>query len=176
MSKHFHKFYDNIEHKIVKFIKHEKAQLVLANKHFQKYEKWVLLIIWAGGIYYLSSQQLSFLASPDFSIFILRKIAHAFEFGFLTFLLFRILNVAEKRHFVFDLFLAFMLTVLYSIFDEYHQTLVTGRHGVYSDVLIDSMGGVIAVWLLYLHAHHKTYILPKLKFKNKNQEIKEESC
>ncbi|MFC1598750.1 VanZ family protein [Patescibacteria group bacterium] len=165
MSKHFHKIYDNIEQKVIKFIKHEKAQLVLANKHFQKYEKWLLLIIWAGGIYFLSSQSLSFIASADVSIFVLRKIAHAFEFGFLAFLLFRIFSFGEKRHFVFNLILAFVFSVMYAIFDEYHQTQVAGRFGVYSDVLIDTLGSFIAVWLLYLFSHHKTYISPKNKKK-----------
>lgn len=153
-----------------KIIEHEKTQLILANKKFQRFEKWFLLIIWASGIYYLSSQPLEFLAAFDQWTWLIRKFAHIFEFGVLTFLIFRILKYTEKRHIYWDLFWAFAFAILYAISDEYHQTFVPGRVGNYKDVLIDSIGGIIAVWLLYLRYHHER--IRQLKYKK--QAIKEE--
>ncbi|MBU2577595.1 VanZ family protein, partial [Patescibacteria group bacterium] len=40
------------------------------------------------------------------------------------------------------LFLSLVLTVLYALTDEYHQTLVSGRTGKLFDVFIDSMGAL----------------------------------
>ncbi len=163
--------FEKIKPKIKKIIEHEEAQLILANKKFQKFEKWLLLIIWAGAIYYLSSQPLTFLSATDEWGWIIRKFAHIFEFGVLTFLIFRILKYTEKRYVYWDLFWAFVFAVLYAISDEYHQTLVQGRVGNYKDVLIDSIGIIIATWLLYLYYHHE-----KLrKLKHKKSEIKKET-
>lgn len=136
---------------------HSYAKLYkfLQNKNFQKFEKWGLLIFWAGAIYYLSSRPLEFLVPVDVWGIILRKLAHAFEFGVLTFLIFRVLGQTEKRHVYWNLFWAFIFTVLYAISDEYHQSLVQGRIGAYTDVLIDSAGGFVAAWLLYIYYHHE---------------------
>lgn len=44
--------------------------------------------------------------------------------------------------------LAFLLTVLYAISDEVHQTSVPGRTGSLVDVLIDTAGAALGLWLL----------------------------
>jgi VanZ family protein len=43
---------------------------------------------------------------------------------------------------------AILLTILYAVSDEYHQTFVPGRNGQLADVLIDSLGGLIALFSL----------------------------
>jgi VanZ family protein len=43
--------------------------------------------------------------------------------------------------------LAFLITVLYAVSDEYHQTFIFGRQGAARDVLIDSAGVLLTVWL-----------------------------
>jgi VanZ family protein len=43
---------------------------------------------------------------------------------------------------------AWGIAVLYAISDEYHQTFVTGRHGSWVDVAIDSMGAALFVVLV----------------------------
>ena len=72
---------------------------------------------------------------------ILRKLAHAAEFG-LLFLLwhraFRWRNLAA----------AAAIAVGYAITDELHQTTVPTRHGSPVDVLIDTAGVVIAAVLV----------------------------
>jgi len=163
---YYNKIYNSIEAKIKKFIEHEKAQLVLANKHFQKHEKWILVVIWALAIYLVSSRQLNdFFVYFDLWHFLLRKIAHMFEFGVLAFLIFRLLSQTEKRHVYWNLFWALIFTILYAVSDEYHQFLVPGRHGVWTDVAIDSIGAFIAVWLLFLDQQHKKILKLALKKK-----------
>lgn len=71
----------------------------------------------------------------------LRKIAHASEYFILTFLLIialKNIGIDGLKIIVFVLILCF----LYACFDEYHQTLVYGRIGLFSDVLIDTLGGI----------------------------------
>lgn len=45
---------------------------------------------------------------------------------------------------------ALLLSSLYAISDEYHQTFVPGRNGTLADVLVDGVGMVLAlgIWLL----------------------------
>jgi len=111
----------------------------------QKLKNWALVFLWAGIIFFFSSQ-------PDLKSglsnqwdFVLRKLAHITEYAILTFFLIRALKEYRlSRHRV--LFLAFTLALLYAISDEYHQTLVFGRQGAPRDVLIDSFGILLAVW------------------------------
>jgi len=135
--------FKKIEHKIRRIISH---------RHFQKYEKYISLIFWLAAIYYLSNNSLQeFVIVADWWEFIIRKLAHMFEYGVLTYLIFRILSQTEKRHVNWNLFWSFIFTVLYAISDEYHQTFTLGRTGVYTDVLIDAAGSLIAIWLIYLN-------------------------
>ncbi len=51
------------------------------------------------------------------------------------------------------LWLHFMLTIMlcfgYSLTDEYHQTMVSGRNGTFMDCIIDTAGSMVAV-LIYV--------------------------
>lgn len=132
-----------------------KIQNLTRHRHFQKYEKYASLLIWVLMIYYLSSQGLEFIGPSNIWEFIIRKIFHAFEFGVLALLIFRILRSTEKRHIYWDIGWAFVFTVLYAISDEYHQTFTLNRVGTYRDVLIDASGALVACWLLYLDFHHR---------------------
>ncbi len=132
-----------------------KLAPILNHRHFKKYEKWASLIIWMLAIYYLSSKSLTFVVVTDFWEFILRKMAHMFEYGVLNLLIFRILGQTEKRHYYWNLFWALFFTILYAISDEYHQTFTIGRVGIYTDVLIDSAGALVAAWLMFLNHKHK---------------------
>ncbi len=147
------KIFQNLKLKVNKIIQH---------RHFQKYEKYVSLVVWLGVIYFLSSQSLSFLASFNIWEFILRKIFHMFEYAVLAILIFRILGQTEKRHIYWNIFWAFLFAVLYAVSDEYHQLFTAGRVGALQDVLIDSIGALIAIWLIYLNYRH-TVILKKKK-------------
>ena len=78
--------------------------------------------------------------------FYVRKLAHFSLFAVLG--LFSFLNfVTYKRmNFVLRCIFAFLLSVLYAVSDEYHQTFVEGRVGAVKDVLIDSAGVFTAIF------------------------------
>lgn len=70
---------------------------------------------------------------------------HAFEFGFLFWLILRTLGLDRVR-------LAFGLAASYGLFDELHQVLVKSRGGRLSDVCVDWIGIVVA-WYLAAGRH-----------------------
>jgi VanZ family protein len=88
-------------------------------------------------------------AQPDLSTglgsgdLVLRKLAHACVFGALTLLWLRALGPLTPR----ALLGAVVISLLFAVSDEYHQTFVTGRHGSPVDVGIDALGIGVAVLL-----------------------------
>jgi len=70
---------------------------------------------------------------------VLRKLAHATEYAILGFLLLR--ATGNERW-------ALVLGVAYAVSDEVHQHFVSGRHGAPVDVLIDSVGVSVGVFVL----------------------------
>lgn len=96
---------------------------------------WLLVIAWMGLIFYLSHQPNLKSGFPTPIDFILRKIAHITEYAILCFLLIRATN--EKKW-------SFLIAFLYACSDEYHQVFIFGRQGSPRDILIDSIGIILA--------------------------------
>jgi len=97
----------------------------------------IALLVWMVGIFWFSS--MPNLSSGLKEDFILRKLAHCFEYAVLTFLFFRVLRRrVESPWNVF--FGAAIFSIGYALTDEIHQTFVFGRSGIIKDVLIDSIG------------------------------------
>ena len=98
---------------------------------------WAPVVLWAAVIFALS-------AVPDLGTglgtwdLVLRKIAHACEYAVLGALLMRAVR-AELP--------AFGVGVAYAASDELHQHFVEGRVGAPLDVLIDSVGVAIGVFV-----------------------------
>ncbi len=108
---------------------------------------WGPIIFWMGIIFIFSS--IPNLKSNLEEDYILRKIAHIFEFAILTFLFFRALR-QEKISFVKMLIFSVIFSVFYALTDEYHQTFVLNRHGTLKDVGIDSIGIFIVGLIWYI--------------------------
>lgn len=72
--------------------------------------------------------------------FIFRKATHITTFGFLGVCFFMSLR---KRA-----FLAWEITTIYAATDEYHQSFVPGRTASFKDVIIDSCGCIIAIFIV----------------------------
>lgn len=95
------------------------------------------MVAWAALIFGLSSV-------PDLSSglggwdLVLRKLAHAAEYGILGALVVRALRRWSW---------ALALGVAYAVSDEIHQSFVPGRQGSPLDVLIDSVGVIAGVVL-----------------------------
>ncbi len=107
---------------------------------------WVAVFFWFMVIYYFSSQPS---LKSDFQPFwdlILRKIAHMAEFFVLAYLFFnayRSLGLKVGR----SLLLAFIFSLVYAFFDEWHQDQVLGRTKSIIDVVIDGLGISVFIFL-----------------------------
>lgn len=111
---------------------------------------WLPVILWAGGIFYLSS--ISGLAS-NMTVFwdvFWRKLFHAGEFGLLNLLVWRALFYGEKILFKKALWWTLFLTILYAISDELHQYFVPNRQCRWQDVAQDSLGAAAITGGIFL--------------------------
>lgn len=109
---------------------------------------WVAVVVWAAGIYYLSSFSRF---PPSVATWSLTKLAHIIEYAVLTLLLIRALDahhLARSR----VLGVAAMLAIAYAASDEYHQSFVPNRHPSPLDIVIDSIG-ISAATLLAASMH-----------------------
>ena len=109
-------------------------------------KKWLLVVLWAGLIFFLSHQTGLKSGLPERWDFFLAKSAHLLEYAILTFLLIRALQehkLTKKK----ILILAVILAIGYALADEYHQSFISGRDGAFRDVLIDTSGIFLAAWL-----------------------------
>ena len=98
---------------------------------------WAPVLLWAAIIFALSS-------IPDLGTglgtwdLVLRKLAHAAEYGVLGALAFRAARSAPA---------AVLLASAYAVTDEIHQAFVAGRHGSPLDWLVDTAGALLGVVL-----------------------------
>jgi VanZ family protein len=93
-------------------------------------------------IFYASSQHAS--EHMDWWQVVLRKIGHVSGYALLTALWAWALAGVVRR----PILVAAMIALAYACTDEYHQTFVATRHGTPVDVLVDSIGIVIAAALM----------------------------
>jgi len=70
---------------------------------------------------------------------------HLFEYAVLAVLLAR--RSARGGFSRSQAFSVLGLSILYAMTDEFHQTFVPGRTGVWTDVVIDGLGAVAGLWL-----------------------------
>ncbi|CAM2879450.1 MULTISPECIES: VanZ family protein [Clostridium] len=95
----------------------------------------------------------------NFLNFLIRKAAHITEY----FILFMLLYYAFKKTFYKNSQMkAAIITVIYSCTDEFHQLFIPGREGKVRDVLIDSIGVFIGLFLIYIFEFIKKHKKKKL--------------
>ena len=81
--------------------------------------------------------------SPTYD-FPLRKLAHIGEYAILAFLVLRACEVRITK--LQSISVTLIITVLYSMADEWHQTFVPGRHGALQDVMVNIIGMAIGMY------------------------------
>ena len=87
-----------------------------------------------------------------------RKAAHMSEYAFLTLLSFgAVFTKKGKLRYVIPI----SITFVYACTDEFHQLFVDGRAGRFTDVLIDTSGGLIMLLIVFTISlavsRHKKY-------------------
>ena len=145
----------------------------------------VLLVVWMGLIFYLSSQNatesqgtsgsligmiISFFRKDFYALsearqieliapfqFIARKGAHFTIYGILGIFSFLTFITYKNFNLKTRLFVISLTCLLYSISDEFHQTFVAGRSGEIRDVLIDFCGSLLFITLLTLLSRYKKF-------------------
>lgn len=112
---------------------------------FNQIKKIIPAILWAGMIFYFSSIPDLRSGLPDIFDIVLRKIAHAGEFGILAILIARGLGVNNKKTYLKAAFAA----ILYAVSDEIHQSFVPGRVASPIDISIDSFGAILGLIIFF---------------------------
>ena len=79
----------------------------------------------------------------NFVEFLVRKATHFFYFGAIALAIY-----AALPKFKFRMFTAAILTLLFAIVDEYHQSLTSGRVASTQDVMLDLAGCITALLML----------------------------
>ena len=106
------------------------------------------LILWMGLIFFLSAQPTLVGMEDDIKGKIIYKTAHVIAYAVLVWLWWRAWSPQRRLSWA-TVLPAFILTVLYGASDEIHQLFVPGRHGRLADVLIDTGGALLMLFLLY---------------------------
>ena len=114
---------------------------------FFKY--WSPLYLYAGLIFYLSSMPKPL---PEIGIPYLDKALHVCEYALFGLLASRAFKNSSRKAF-FENFkiLAVLVSIIYGISDEFHQKLVPGRLCSVSDMIADSIGGILGVFVYGRH-------------------------
>ncbi len=105
---------------------------------------WGPPILWMGLIFYLSAQPQLPTLDETWLDFLLKKAGHIVVYAVLAWLLVRALvqeGPVQPRH----LRLALLLTILYALSDELHQSFVPGRTARLLDVGFDTLGALLAL-------------------------------
>jgi len=130
----------------------------------RKIIKWVLLILWVSLIFYMSNQigkdssnasgffvkelvKIVPILKPYTSIisFFVRKVAHIVEYFILGILVYQLVDeyfIKDKR------LVSILICIFLSCFDEIHQLFVPLRNGTIIDIFYDSLGFLLAIYLL----------------------------
>ena len=129
----------------------------------KKWVKWFLVLIWMTVIFKFSSQNglqsndnnrfiVDVLKSIGINLdviigtmdnYIIRKLAHMSEYFILFLLIYNAIYEAIKLEKA--LIVALLITFIYAGSDEFHQSFIIGRAGMFKDVLIDTFGGSLAL-------------------------------
>ena len=110
---------------------------------------WLPVLLWMGMIFVVSSRSsLPFVLNKTVDL-VTKKAMHVTEYGVLAFLLWRAIS-RERGWPAWPSFGgAFVLSLLYAVSDEFHQTFVPGRNGALTDVGFDALGALLALGLVW---------------------------
>ena len=113
--------------------------------------RWFPALFFMTVIFIFSSQPGDNL--PDFLNwdYVVKKSGHAIGYGLLALSYLHFFNYDKKQY-----WLSWLLAVLFSATDEFHQSFVPGRHPSIIDVLVfDNFGAASALWLYFLRWGNK---------------------
>jgi VanZ family protein len=103
--------------------------------------RWIPALVMMGLIFWFSAQPSG--KFPELPLdYVIKKTGHVLGYGLLALCFFFALRFEPKYRWV-----AWMLAILYSATDEFHQSFVPGRHPSLFDILFfDNFGALLALW------------------------------
>ena len=100
-----------------------------------------------------SDETIKYHQSNDFidkANYIFRKICHFSEYFILSILLISFFISLNKFKLLNSSIYAILISFIYALLDEFHQTFVNGRGGNIIDSLIDTSGAIVAVLIIII--------------------------
>lgn len=130
---------------------------------------WSSLLLWMGLIFFMSSQPAEISNSQsdliikifevvgidldarfgNLASLIVRKGAHLTEYFILYILAYRVVIIYKKEKFA--IIYTLIIVFVYACSDEIHQYFVPGRAMAIRDVIIDTIGGIIACFIIKIY-------------------------
>ncbi len=133
-----------------------RAKKSLVSKKTSGALLYITAFLWMGVIFALSSVQGDGVAyEMPRTLFLERKGAHVFEYFMLTILFFRAFSFHLPFNRTRAVILSVFVSLLYAVSDETHQLFVFGRTGKATDVLIDGLGILIAVFVIVVFTRRR---------------------
>lgn len=143
----------------------------------KRYLWLIVLIAWCVGVYFFTAlpafndqhsvKFFIWIGMPTFLVhiidFMVRKLAHVILFAGLAFVAFQVIKPARRAYIVTWLF-----ATLYAISDEWHQLYVPGRTASVRDVMIDSCGAFLVLFLLFYMRKGNSSLPQLIDHKNNN--------
>ena len=102
---------------------------------------WLPTVFWAVIIFSFSSNTTTTTSQVYWQDFVVKKAAHLFVYAVLSVLIYRSLKLTTKFNKSYLLLFTIIITILYALTDEFHQSFTFGREPTVRDVLIDIAGG-----------------------------------
>lgn len=135
----------------------------------KKILKLLLVIIWLVIIFLFSNQSGSdssnltkgflerflWFINNDTVFFIIRKLAHFFEYFILGILIYNYLAEYKINKIVL---ISILLCIVFAAFDEFHQLFIAGRSSKIWDVLVDTSGSISGILLINIYFKKKTLL------------------
>ncbi len=112
------------------------------------FRSWTPVIIWALLIFASSSRQTTTTSEIYLEDFIIKKTAHVVIYAILATLLYRgfLTSGYSKRK---AAKYAIIISVVYGFTDEFHQSFTPGRTPMLRDVVFDTIGAALAIYLIW---------------------------
>jgi len=111
----------------------------------RKFKLWLPVLVWAGIIFTFSSLSINQPAPFNWLDFIVKKTAHVTEYAIFYFLVWRGWSNAGRFTDKSILWKSLLVTLIYALSDEWHQTIIPGREGTLRDIGFDTIGMLLAL-------------------------------
>lgn len=119
----------------------------------KKYFLWFLTFSWAYLIYYLTSIPSPKVTDNELIGLLLSSGEHFFFFGVQAVLLY--FSLPKKLFNLSSTYLAIIFTSLFGLWDELHQLALTDRTADPIDWVLDTLGAIIFIVLLFRYKAHR---------------------